>query len=494
MRSLLWATALVVMPSVAVGQPSPEVKDGKQVFAITLSPMAAPKPLSNYYLTPQYKEQQPGDQLSGFMKCFMEQALFFNDEGEAKRQKLLEVPLSEFPDAKGNAEALAGIAYPRRSTGLGGNIDLAARYTRAEWNEYFLVRKDGINTLLPEVQSMRRLGLALRVRLRAEIKLGDFDRAIVTVRSLTGLAKMFETHPTIIGNLVGVAIHTMAWNGVEEMIAQPGCPNLYWSLVDVPTPPFSVARGFEGERVVLTTELDSMLALDREMSGREISKVFDFIDGVLQVMGKLEEVGPAGGGKPVGRVPLDGVRRYLQSSRPRYALLAANSAGVEAARGRLVGVGKMNSVAVKAFPPLQVVLTDDLLSHHVWRDEVLKYRNLPLAECLAGMAETNQQMRKQTADLILAPLLLPAPFVVKKAEARTAQRVAFLRILEALRLHAAASNGELPATLADTKLPMPLDPVTGKAFEYSVKDGVATLSGGKIADLPRRVYEVRLRK
>ena len=482
MRSLVWAAALVVTSSVAVAQPQPGVKDGKQVFAVTLSPMAAPKPLSNYYLTPQYKEQQPGDQLSGFMKCFMEQALFFNAENEAKRQKLNEMSLDELPkDVLEQFGMNAGIAYSPKYDTMFVSIDRAARYSRTEWNEYFPSRKDGINWLLPEVQQMRRLASVLKLRLRGEIKAGQFDRAIETVKSLTGLAHMFESHPTIIGDLVGIAVQTIAWDGVEEMVAQPGCPNLFWSLVELPTPPFNSTRGYEGERAFITTQLDYLLALDRPLTDPEASKVFDFVDGVSQVMGKLEAA------------PLDGFRRYLQSSRLRYALLAADPAGVEAARGRLVGTGKMNPVAVKAFPPLQVVLTDDLLSYHVWRDELMKHRNLPLAESLAGMAEADRQVKAQSHDLILAPLL-PALSRYKIVEARNAQRVALLRVLEALRLHAAAGNGELPATLADTKLPMPLDPAIGKAFEYGVKDGVATLSGGKIAKEPQRVYEVRLRK
>jgi len=477
MRSLVWATALVVMSSVAVAQPAPEVKEGKQVFAITLSPMAAPKPLSNYYLTPQYKEQQPGDQLSGFMKCFMEQTLFFNAENQAKRQKLLEIPLSEFPDAKGNAEALAGIAYPRRSTGLAGNIDLAARYTRTEWNEYFLFRKDGIDTLLPEVQYIRRLALVLHVRLRAEVKQGDFDRAIVTVRSMTGLARMFETHPTMIGNLVGIAIQSIAWNGVEEMIAQPGCPNLYWSLVELPNPPHSSSRGYEGERAILMTELDYLLTLDRPTTAQEETRCVGFLQRLIN------EDAPG----------MDGVK-YRKEVRAKLARFVADEARVEAARGRLVSVGKMKPDAVKGFSPMQVTLTDDILTYQILRDEMRKYHNLPFEIAVAGIDDQEKLLKAVTPETVAARALLPGMKWARDAEVRTAQRVALLRILEALRLHGAASNGELPATLADTKLPMPLDPVTGKAFEYSVKDGVATLSGGKIADMPQRVYEVRLRK
>ena len=480
MRSLVWATALILTASTAVAQPTPKVKDGKQVFAITLSPMAAPKPLSNYYLTPQYKEQQPGDQLSGFMKCFMEQRQFYSTEPANLREKLNEMTIDELPkDSRVQANVMAGIAYPEkfRGNGMMANMDLAARYTRTEWNDYFRVREDGINWLLPEVQYMRMLASVLKVRLRGEVKNGEFDRAIITLRSVTGLAKMFETHPSIIGNLVGIAIQTNAWNGVEEMIAQPGCPNLFWSLVEVPNPPHTIARGYEGERVFLTTELDYLLTLDRPLTKPEETKCFAFFRQLVD--GELPGIDGVKGGDEV---------------RAKLTRFVADKARVEAARGRLVSVGKMNPDAVTGFSPMQVTMTDDVLSYHILRDELMKYRNLPYQEAMTGMEAQEKRLQAEKAQMVVAPALLPAIKKVKAVEARNAQRVAYLRILEALRLHAAATNGELPATLADTKLPMPLDPATGQAFEYSVKDGVATLSGGGVGPNPRRVYEVRLRK
>jgi hypothetical protein len=478
MRSLVWATALVVTSSVAVAQPLPEVKDGKQVFAITLSPMAAPKPLSNYYLTPQYKEQQPGDQLSGFMKSTMARHAFFSTEPEKLREKFNELTLEELPkDSRQQASIMAGIAYPGKYRGMMANMDLAARYTRTEWNDYFHVREDGIGWLLPEVQYMRNIASVLNVRLRGEIKNGEFDRAIVTVRSMTGLARMFETHPSIIGNLVGISIQMIAWNRVEEMIAQPGCPNLFWSLVELPNPPHTIARGYEGERTFMTSELDYLLTLERPLTGPEESKCLAFFQQLIK------EESPEKDGVDKSNTAQEKLTRFV-----------ADKARVEAARGRLVSVGKMKPEAVKGFSPMQVTMTDDVLTYHILRDEMLKYRNLPFDVAFAGMEAQEKLFQAAKPETVVAPALMTVVKKVKVAEVRLAQRVALLRILEALRLHAAAANGELPATLADTKLPMPLDPVTGKAFEYGVKDGVAMLTGGVIPGTPQRVYEVRLRK
>jgi hypothetical protein len=58
------------------------------------------------------------------------------------------------------------------------------------------------------------------------------------------------------------------------------------------------------------------------------------------------------------------------------------------------------------------------------------------------------------------------------------RKIAALRTIEALRLYAAAHGGQLPDRLAEvTAVPMPIDPVTGRPFEYTRKGDTATLEG-----------------
>jgi hypothetical protein len=83
------------------------------------------------------------------------------------------------------------------------------------------------------------------------------------------------------------------------------------------------------------------------------------------------------------------------------------------------------------------------------------------------------------------------------AQVRLEQRFAYLRVIEAIRLYAFQNGGALPTSLDARKLPLPADPVTGKPFDYSVKDGVATLHGASSnPDDPRqnRYYEITIRK
>ena len=86
---------------------------------------------------------------------------------------------------------------------------------------------------------------------------------------------------------------------------------------------------------------------------------------------------------------------------------------------------------------------------------------------------------------------------VKAAHARLEQRLAMFRIAEAVRLEAAKNGGKLPATLNDLSVPVPIDPVSGKAFEYHVDGMTAMLRGKEVVTGAARthyLYEIRLRR
>ena len=73
-------------------------------------------------------------------------------------------------------------------------------------------------------------------------------------------------------------------------------------------------------------------------------------------------------------------------------------------------------------------------------------------------------------------MFLPAISRVQFASARTDRKINALRTVEAIRLYAAA-HGRLPERLDALEVPVPLDPVTGKPFEYRVEGGTARLTG-----------------
>ena len=128
---------------------------------------------------------------------------------------------------------------------------------------------------------------------------------------------------------------------------------------------------------------------------------------------------------------------------------------------------------------------------------MVKGGSLPFPQAVAGFKEAEAAAEKSKDDRLIGPLLVPDMKRFKAAQARLEQRIAYLRVIEAIRLYAHENGGRLPETLDAIKLPLPLDPFTGKPFEYSVKDGTATLHGANPnPDDPRlnRYYEITIRK
>lgn len=478
----LAAVASSLCGTAALAQPNPEPKDGKVVIPLTLHPTAAPKPLSRYYLTPQYIDMQPGNRVPAFMKASMEQQNFFAKEPTDQREKWNQTPLADLPLADIKKSGVIGGLMHRKDftdfTESAGrplsDVDEAARLLSVDWQVWFNIRRDGIGTLLPEIQRMRELASVLKVRMRYEVKTGDFEKAAYSARTFYGLASALADHPTLICLLVGIAVETIGLGCVEEMIAQPGCPNLYWSLTELPADVLSSRTASQGERVIIQAHFKP-LADDAVMSDADLRKMTEFIDRAM-TMGRE-------GAKPPPKPSV------------RFAELVKDEPRLAAFRKELIAAGR-KADAVNKFPPLQVVLAHNLLRYETHLDEMTAVYKLPHAEAMK-LGEQAQQELNADQDAVLARELLPAVLKVRSAMTRIQQRVAYLRVIEAVRLYAHENGGKLPEKLADVKLPLPLDPVTGKEFSYAVKDGVAILTGGNPQEgvpASNRVYELRVKK
>jgi hypothetical protein len=165
------------------------------VIRLNVQPMAAPKPALRYLLLPELKEMTPGNPIPNYLKCLLDQDFTTNRET---------LPKSALRQA-----------------------DRAARMDKPDWQVLLRLKADGINLLLPDVQKMRALAAALKDRFHDEVVRGRFDDALYTAKTMFALARHMGEHPTLIGDLVGIAIASIAIGPLEEMLEQPGCPNLY---------------------------------------------------------------------------------------------------------------------------------------------------------------------------------------------------------------------------------------------------------------------------
>jgi hypothetical protein len=148
---------------------------------------------------------------------------------------------------------------------------------------------------------------------------------------------------------------------------------------------------------------------------------------------------------------------------------------------------------VQAFPPGQVILLDEKRHYEIQRDEQIK-----LLALAPWQVDHLTDQNKTTRGAGLFADFLPHIASIRRAQARLEERIALLRHIEALRLYAADHGGALPVALSELSVPLPNDPVSGKAIEYKLDGTTAHLRGsppgaGEKTGI-RFCYEVVLRK
>jgi hypothetical protein len=452
-RTLAVCAVLLGLPLTAFGAELTET-----VIRLKVQPMAAPKPALRYQLLPELSEMNPGNPIYGYTKSFAEQHNFWRGkESVEKREKWQSMSLKELPLSE------------MRQWGYGkggplGRADYAARLDTPDWQILLQLRRDGPLLLLPDIQGLRELGGALKVRFRVEVAERRFDDALTTAKTMLALSRHLGEHPALICNLVGMAVGFLAIGPLDEMIEQPGAPNLFWALTDLPHPFIDLRKGVQGDRLMMT---DLFASIDERapMSETQVKRALDRISKLVK-------------------------DAQVRSDVPAWFNKLVNDEGhVRAARKRLIDAGIAEDKA-KQFAAPQVILIDEKLQFIVGRDESRKALTLPYwqaASILSAVAP-----RKPSKDSPFRWLEMMGYTKVKLTQARLDQRIGLLRCVEALRIYAAEHDGKLPARLADVKLPLPVDPVTGKPFIYKLDGATASVRGTPPAGQEKvAVYNVR---
>ncbi|QJW98335.1 hypothetical protein [Frigoriglobus tundricola] len=443
----------------ATAQPPIEPKDGKYVVPLTVDAVAPVRPALKYRLLPDIREVQSGNQVQAFYKCFFEQNhLFHSKESTDKQQKWRAAPLKD-------------LAQEKELVNYGGaavkQAYYAARLDTVDWQLLNQMRSDGTGLLLPDVQQMRMLATVLTVRVRGEIARGEFDAALQTLQTMFALARTFNEQPTLIGHLVGAALAMIALGEVEEFVQQPGAPNLFWALTDLPAPFIDLRKGVHVEKLLVTKEYDGLQ--------KAVPIPEDALGALIKSLDTL--LGPD--------------RKADARPSAWYAKQAGDPAAVAAATERLSGFGHKPADLAK-LSPLQLIVMDDRAQYEADMDEFAKWTNVPFWQIPPELV-----LPKPRPGAFAQ--LLPVFNKVLHAKVRVHQTVAQLTASEGVRAYAADNRGQLPIALDAVKLPVPADPMTGKPFVYELKDGRALIRGTPPRGLEtwptyNRVYAVTVRK
>jgi hypothetical protein len=412
------------------------------VIKLTMYPADAPKPALRYLLLPEIKELNPGNPVQNYLKCFMEQQNFFFDkEAFARREKLLTMPLKELPAQELQDYGRAALAQ----------ADWAARLDKPDWEILLKMKTDGIGLLIPDIQQVRALATALKVRFRSEVALRRYDDCLRTAKTMFALARHTGEHPTLIGELVGIAIAAVTIGPLEEMLEQPGCPNLYWALTNLPSPLIRMDKGLEGERAAILCEFRG-LEDSAPMSEEQVNKLIVHFDKIPGLGSEIQ--------------PEKSLRAWMDAR-------LKDEAFVSAARRRLVEA-PLSEEQVLRFRADQAILLDQKREYEIRRDDLMKLINLPSWQAAALLAPAKEAPKDGG---VFVRILVPALGKVFNAQTRLEQRIALLRHVEALRMYAAQHDGHLPENLCDCPVPLPVDPFTGKPFLYKLDGNTAHVRG-----------------
>jgi hypothetical protein len=458
---------------VAVGQREPG-----DPIKLMIHPAAAPAPALKYQLLPDVRDLTPGNAALGYYRALSFRGEMPHAPGMGdKEYNWLSVPLKDFP-----REEARKFLHDYRH--LLREVERAARCDRCDWQLLTRIREEGFQLLLPDVQQMRFIANLLALQARLEMAEGQLDKALATLQTGFTLAKHTGEIPLMISSLVGMALAGVMTEQLQSLLELPDAPNLYWSLTDLPRPFVDLRGPLQGERAWIET---CCPGLRNPKTGPLPPQ---------QVLAMIGQIGKFMGGYGGGP----------DSAELKLFAATASTLVYPDAKQFLLQHG-WTAEQVEAMPVVQVGLTYAVYDYDRRLDDMIKWHGVPYWEASAGLAKVNQQLREakvkaggmQGIHTTLATLLLPAIDKVMQASARLDRRIAALRCIEAIRLHAAAHEGKLPARLGDiTEVPVPVDPMTGKEFEYTVAGDKAMLHGpatdpGKSPHLSLK-YELSLQR
>jgi len=434
---------------------APSAPSKVKVVTATLHPAAEPRPALKHRLLPPLLDRRPGNSVPQYITA----GLMLMDDDHDKMMKEVH-KWRETDPSKWDMKKVRQLAQHTALVRLG----TAARRERCHWDVPLRSsrgdgRDEGFSLRMPEFSLFRGLTRLLVLRIRLEVHEGKFDEAVYDLQTGFALARDLGQHPTIIGQLVGVAVGRRMTLEVERLVQRPDAPNLYWALSELPRP-FCDARNAELDGSIIFALFPELKDLDAftytpEQWGRL----------VLKRMAQFAKVTASPEPK---RDELKELKAQLDAYvAPRY----------DDAKRYLASHGR-TAEQIKAMAPGQAVLIHAMHQFLDIRDDLLKWLTVPYWQAQGPLT------RLETKAAEMARRNMAGPFLISLVAFRSYyasltrmdRDIAALRCIEAVRLYAAAHDGKLPATLAAiTAVPVPIDPMTGKPFPYKLAGKTAVL-------------------
>ncbi len=441
---------------------------------MTISPAAAPRPALKYRLQCSFVEQNVGNAASLYSRAI----ILFKDNsalGEKAMQRrigeLVALPLEKLPK-KETREIL------QQAGSVLHEVRMGTRRTTCDWDLPIREEQNPFTVLLPELQELRNIAHLLALQVRLQIAEKQYDEAIDTLRTGLTLGRHVAETPLLINGLVGITISGEMVSQLRELEQAADAPNLYWAVSALP-------EHFVDLRAALDTESAFVQLMFPQLRNVEQA---DRSDAQWQAEWSAYMA------KWNGLTPLLAVDGQKDDWRDVAKMVAGKTwimlSGYPKAKAGLRTFG-YDQKAIDAMPPPKAMLLYSRLTYEDLRDEMFRWHYVPFWQAQVGMQAAEQTLKSaRDREIIpLATLMLPAIQPVRVTEVRLQRDLAIVRTVEALRLHAAANQSKLPASLDQVTIaPIPIDPFTGKTPPYQLTDGVATLDYPAAQDRPENEH------
>ncbi|HUT95693.1 MAG TPA: hypothetical protein VMY37_39930 [Thermoguttaceae bacterium] len=449
--------------------PPAKEKPSVDVVELTVHPAKPPRAALAHRLLPSSLDKTYGNAAPMYCKAI----LMARPEPEVwlKAEQWLATPPGNLPEDE--VRRTVGSFDPAFEQLL-----IGSRRTYCDWGLPIWETDNPYLILLPELQESRNLARIVALRTQLAIAEGDLDKAVGSLQVGFTLARHVGEQPILVGGLVGTAIaHRMA-DQVERLVQLPDAPNLYWSLTDLPNPLVDLRGALEMESVAFSLLFPEFT----------VEKVQGYTPGQWDAVFDEKEIATKIA-LMLSLGPEEDTEKVLML-RERF-----DRAYPVAKRG-LAALGHPKE-KLDRMPASQVVVLYASLRFEELRDGLFKWLNLPYWQAREGVEAADEAIRDsiQQDSVSVAALAFPGIIQWWVASARLDRRVAALRSVEAIRFYAAVHGGKLPASLDDvTEVPLPVNPFTGKPFEYRLEGKTAVLeaTGDGVEHSRPRQYRVTL--
>ncbi len=441
---------------------------------LTVRPAAEPVPALAYRMwLPDYT-LKPGSAQMRFFRALM----LWQQESSEDRQKieLWAVEEGQPPEPGELTSTLA------RLQDVFDEIHLLATSEDMSWDHRLRdVRGlDMYSYLLPDVQESRSLARLLSLKIDSQLASGDVPGAVASLQDGFRLAGFVGQGETLVQQLVGLAIEGIMLDKVEQLIQLEDSPNLYWALATLPRPLVDINNSIQFE----LSSIHRVLPILTEAENEGHSEAY-WNSAWAETLVQLKEIGAGD-----------------QSMNLAFAVVGIASA--KTAKERLIA-GGMDREKVQRMPAIRAVLLDASREIRTLSDELAKANYLPgaLGYKILELEEDEfddwvAENRYKSGAAAIVGLLVPAVHAAKSAGTRQEYLINRLMTIEALRMHAAAHDGQLPKRLEELD-PVPAlpNPYSGQPFDYRVEADsdaqLVILSADVPANLKQYFKEIRVR-